>query len=94
MAGDRLLGLLAAVMGEHDTAVRHFDRSLTFCQNSGCEPELAWTCYNLADVLGERQQPGDDDRATALRDMALTSARRLGMGPLVGRVVTHRQRRK
>jgi hypothetical protein len=90
MAGDRLLGLLAVVMGEHDTAVKQFESALTFCRNSGCEPELAWTCHDLADLLGARRQPGDDDRAAALRDTALTIARRLGMQPLVGRVLSHR----
>jgi tetratricopeptide (TPR) repeat protein len=90
MAGDRLLGLLAALMGEPETAVGHFERALTFCRDGGCAPELAWTCYEFAELLGERSQPGDDDRATALRELALTIARRLGMQPLMGRVLTRR----
>jgi len=92
MSGDRLLGLLAATMGNHGMAVRHFEAALTFCSNSGCAPELAWTCCDFADVLVARDEPGDCDHAKEFLDRSLTVARGLGMQPLVDRVLVRRER--
>jgi hypothetical protein len=86
MAADRLLGRLAAVMDEPNLAINHFETSLTFCRNSGCEPEFAWTCFDLATVLNERSQQGDRERAATLRETALGIAAKVGMQPPVWRV--------
>ena len=90
MPGDRLLGLLATTMGDHAAALRHFESAVNFCRRSGCDHELAWTCYDLAAVL---RQNGDPGRARDVQETAVTIARRLGMHRLlrlVGRQAVRR----
>ena len=52
----RLLGLLAQAMGEPDKAVEHFEDSLAYCRIAGFRPELAWTCYDYAELLLQTTQ--------------------------------------
>jgi DNA-binding CsgD family transcriptional regulator len=91
---DRLLGLLAQTMGNLDKAVEHFEAALAFCRQAGYRPELAWTCYDYADMLlnpvgAHGRAPLHDDRARAmsLLDEAVAITRELGMPPLMERVV-------
>jgi DNA-binding NarL/FixJ family response regulator len=53
---DRLLGLLAQTMDNLDIAAAHFEDALAFCRRAGYRPELAWTCYDYADLLLARAQ--------------------------------------
>jgi DNA-binding CsgD family transcriptional regulator len=85
-AGDRVLGLLSTAMGDLDQAMTHFEDSLAFCRRAGYRPELAWTCYDYAEVLLQRNAKGDKARAQTLLEEALAIARGLGMGPLVQRL--------
>ena len=55
---DRLLGLLSQTMGNMNQAATHFEDALAFCRNSGCLPELAWTCCDYADTLVQRNGDG------------------------------------
>jgi DNA-binding CsgD family transcriptional regulator/tetratricopeptide (TPR) repeat protein len=51
MSADRLLGLLSTTLGRPEQAMAHFEDALTFCRKAGYRPELAWTCYDYADIL-------------------------------------------
>jgi DNA-binding CsgD family transcriptional regulator len=84
----RLLGLLSTVQGRLDQAIAHFEDALAFCRQAGCRPELAWTCYDYADVLLQHHNAGNREDAMALLDEALAIACELGMGPLAERAAT------
>jgi hypothetical protein len=88
---DRLLGLLAHTCGRLDAALAHFEAGLAFCDRAGYRPEHAWTASDCADALLARAGAGDRERAVALQDAALATARELELRPLVGRVLAHRE---
>ena len=89
IATDRLLGLLADTMGRGDEAVEHFEDALGFCLRAGYRPEYAWTASDYADMLLQRNAPGDRGKSISLLDEALTIAGELGMTPLEERVKRH-----
>ncbi|MFQ6025975.1 MAG: AAA family ATPase [Dehalococcoidia bacterium] len=83
---DHILGLLAHTMGKIDLAVDHFDSGVEFCRNARFRPELAWTCYDYANVLAQRSGPGDHAKAAELLEEAMGITQELGMRPLMERV--------
>jgi ATP/maltotriose-dependent transcriptional regulator MalT len=85
---DRLLGLLSTVQGRLDQAVVHFEAALAFSRKADYRPELAWTCYDYADVLLQRSYPGDHARAMSLVNDSLAISQELGMRPLAEWVAT------
>ncbi|MEE8157848.1 MAG: LuxR C-terminal-related transcriptional regulator [Dehalococcoidia bacterium] len=89
---DRLLGLLAKTMGRLDQATAHFEDALAFCQRAGYRPELAYVCYDYADVLLQRNGPGDRDKAVSELGEGLAISTELGMSPLIERMVTLQRR--
>lgn len=86
MVIDRLLGLLSHTMGGLDQASAHFEDALTFCRKAGYRPQLAWTCYDYADCLLQRDETSDRKKAMSLLDESLAISRELGMRPLKERV--------
>ena len=91
MVSDRLLGLLAYVMGKFDDAALHFEDALDFYRKAGYRPELAWTYCDYADALRKRGGDGDHEKAISLLDQSLTITRDLGMRPLTERVLARRE---
>ena len=87
---DRLLGLLAQTIGKLDEAATHFEEGLDFCRKAGYRPELAWTCCDYADMLLERNDGGDRQKATTLLDESLAISSDLGMRPLMERVLSRK----
>jgi DNA-binding NarL/FixJ family response regulator len=85
-AMSRYLGALATTMGRWDAAAQHFEDALTMNTRMGARPWLAHTQYAYATMLLARSHSGDDDKATALLDAALSTARALGMGALEQRL--------
>ena len=83
---DQVLGLLSVTLGRLDQAIAHFEDSLEFCRNAGYRPNLAWTCYDYAGALSQRNGSGDRKRAIALLDESLAISTELGMPPLMERV--------
>lgn len=79
---DRLLGLLAGVIGDDTSARPHFEDALAFCQHNDLRPELAWTSYDFAAFLS--RSAGADDRAPGadLLGEAVSLGQSLGMRPL------------
>ena len=84
---DRLLGLLARNMDNLDLAVEHFEDALAFCRNGRYRPELAWSCYDYAEALLQRNGPGDHQRAGSLVEESLSISSELAMRPLMEHVV-------
>ncbi len=88
---DRLLALLAVTLGQIETALAHYEDGLAFCDRAGYRPEYAWTACDYAGALLVRDHPGDRERAAALHEAALATARELGMRPLIERILDRQQ---
>jgi len=87
-SASRYLGLLAATMSRWDDAERHFDDALAMNARMGARPLRARTQHDYAAMLLARGQAGDQEKASALLNEALTTARELGMRALEERIVT------
>jgi DNA-binding CsgD family transcriptional regulator len=87
MGRHRFLGLLAHTAGKPQEALEHFEEGLAFCRGAGYRPELAWTCYDYADALMQRDESGDHEKAQTLLDEGYAITRELGMMPLEGRII-------
>tara|TARA_B000000460_G_scaffold103764_1_gene72656 strand:- start:219 stop:4145 length:3927 start_codon:yes stop_codon:yes gene_type:complete len=87
----RLLGLLAQTLGDLTTAIENFDKAVEFCREGGFLPELAWTLSDYADAVGNRNQPQDTGRSSALFEESLEIASRLEMRPLMQHVLSRRE---
>ncbi len=87
---DHVLGQLSVTLERLDQAVGHFEDSLDFCRKPGYRPNLAWTCYDYAGALSQRNGTGDQEKAVALLGESLDIATQLGMRPLM-ELVTDRQ---
>ena len=87
---DRVLGLLASLLGEDQTSVNHFNTALVECRKAEFGPELAWTCSDYAETLIERGNPADGDKITELQDEAISITTELEMKPLLQRVLAQR----
>ena len=87
---DRVLGLLAQTLGRIEQAIAHFEDALAFCRRAGYRVELAWSLCDYADMLKERDRPGDQEKAASLLDESLAISTELGMKPLMARVQERR----
>ena len=87
-SSDRILGLLAQTMVELDQAVVHFEDAVELCRDAGYRPELAWSCYDYAGVLLDRNAPGDRAKVVKLINDSIIIATDLGMSPLVGKLTS------
>ena len=90
-AVDRILGVLNGFLGEANQAGIHFEDALAFCRKAGYRPELAWTCFDYADTLLQRNEHGDREKAMSLLDESLAISSELGMRPLMERVLSRRE---
>ena len=79
---DRLLGRLAQKLGRPREAVRHYEAAAIFCRTASYQPELAWTCYDFAGALIDRDGKGDRVEAASLLEEARGIASELSMRPL------------
>ena len=87
IAIDHLLGLLSTTMGQLDQAISHLEAGANFSRATGFRPELAWTCYDWASALLQRDSSGDRPRAAAPLAESLALAQELGMLPLKKRIL-------
>ena len=86
-SGARLLGLLAASLRQWDAAQHHFEFALDFDERSGGPPWLARSRCDYAEVLVQRSDSGDRDRARGLATAALDAARALGLASIEERAL-------
>jgi DNA-binding CsgD family transcriptional regulator len=78
-SADRYLGLLCTAMSGWTEAERHFDAALTMNSRIGAHAPFAHTKHDYAAMLLARGAAGDRQRAAALLQDSLDSARQLGM---------------
>ena len=75
----RYLAKLAALLGRPDDAARHFEAAIEMNERMGARPWLAYTQHDYAQLLAERDRPGDRERADELLAEARSTYRELGM---------------
>ena len=85
-AVDRYLGVLAAAVGEWDTAASHLEDALAQNRTMGATTWVAHTLHQYARVLYLRDGPGDRERAAELAVEAGRLARAHGLHALAARV--------
>ncbi|HEY6706543.1 MAG TPA: AAA family ATPase [Actinomycetota bacterium] len=73
------LGILAATAGRWEDSLGHLRAALAAHERLGARPWQALTAQAVAGALRGRDQPGDQDLATAMDATAHASAVRLGM---------------
>jgi class 3 adenylate cyclase/tetratricopeptide (TPR) repeat protein len=74
------LGLLATTLGRYDDAEVHFVEAHAMHERIGAPYWLAVTRVDWAKMLRRRARPGDRERARAMLDQALATAREYGFG--------------
>lgn len=77
----RVLGVLAAATGDHDTAVGHLRAAEELERRIDARAELVLAQLAQARVRRDRDARGDRERAAVLAEQAARAARRLGMAP-------------
>ena len=82
----RYLGALATILSRWDNAARHFEDALAMNARMNARVWLAHTQEQYATMLLARHQSGDRDKAAALLEAALATARELGMRALEERI--------
>jgi class 3 adenylate cyclase len=75
----RVLGVVAAAAGRAREAERHFTQALELSERMGDRPMCARTRFQLAELLLDRDHPGDRERALELLASALDTAQEAGM---------------
>jgi DNA-binding SARP family transcriptional activator len=84
----RPLGVLAAITGRWEDAVRHFTRAVEMNAAMGARPWVAHTKHDYVLAWIERGKPGDGKRALELLCAALATYRELGMQPWEAKVTS------
>ncbi len=85
------LGLLAALLGRHADAARHFEDALAMHARLGARPLLAHTRHEYAALLLAGGGPEEQAHALELLDLAFAEAAGLGMALLAERAATLRE---
>ncbi|HEX9641772.1 MAG TPA: hypothetical protein VGB13_10725, partial [Candidatus Krumholzibacteria bacterium] len=81
------LGEAAAAMGHWEDAERHFQEALSFNERTRSLPWIAATEFAYADMLRQRGEPGNRERAVSLVNQALATFEELGMAKYVERAL-------
>ena len=87
LATDHARGLLLEVLGRNDDAVDAIEAALAFLRPE-YRPHRAEAAYDCARIRLKRDGPGDRVRARTLIDEALGHAQKLGMKPLLEKIMT------
>ena len=88
---DHILGQLAAVTSNYESAENYFNKALKFCRSADYRPELARSCSDYAQMLLSRGESADLEKANELQDEAIAIATELDMKPLLERVLAQRE---
>ena len=83
---DHIRGLLLETLDHTDDAVAAMEAALDWLP-AAYKPARAETAYDCARIRIARDAPGDRERARTLIDDALATAQKLGMKPLVDKLV-------
>jgi tetratricopeptide (TPR) repeat protein len=85
-AVSRSLGRLAAVLQDWERAEEHFNHAIAFNEKLGAAPWLAISKFQYAQMLLDRGQAGDPERAEGLLSEAREIAQAIGMHGLKARI--------
>jgi len=91
-SAELFLGLLAAQDGRSGDAEGHYERGLLANRRLGARPWVARTARHYAEMLLDRGEPGDVERAVGLLGEAGDLARRVGQRGLAREVAALRRR--
>jgi eukaryotic-like serine/threonine-protein kinase len=80
------LGMLATNLSKFEAAEEHFQDALSLTAQSGARPWHARAKYRYAQMLANRSNAGDREKAIDLAESALASAKSLAMSTLEQRV--------
>jgi class 3 adenylate cyclase len=83
----RILGLLAATLGRHETADEHFNAAFDMCDRLQSPPLKARTELDYAEALHARADTRNSARVRELVSSSLKTAEELGMNGLVERAL-------
>jgi class 3 adenylate cyclase len=87
---DRVLGMLAQTAGRMEDAERHFGKAVEIATRMGDRPGMALSGLGLAELLLERDEPSDRERAIELLADVLGTARQMGARWIVDRALRDR----
>jgi tetratricopeptide (TPR) repeat protein len=87
----RIVGVIETFLEKYDDAANHFEGAIDFARVREMLPELAWAHSDYAEMLIERNDPGDLDKITKLQDEAIAITTEIGMKPLLERVLGQRE---
>jgi DNA-binding CsgD family transcriptional regulator len=79
----RLLGRMAAYLGQDERAQAYFEEALRFSGAVGYRPEYVLTCYYYSKMMRDRGTPADQRRTEELVSAGLRVAKSIGMKQLV-----------
>jgi tetratricopeptide (TPR) repeat protein len=85
-SASRLLGILAATVGDWEAAEAHFIEAQAMHARMGARPWQVRTQLAYGEMLLTRRRRGDAARARELLTAAATMARTLGMAPVLERL--------
>ena len=83
---DHILGLLASLMTNHEDAEKHFKFVIDKSKKAGFKPTLVTVSSAYAEMLLDRNTPGDIEKAISNHAQALELSTDLGMEPLINRL--------
>ncbi|MCH8074095.1 MAG: hypothetical protein IIA09_19355, partial [Proteobacteria bacterium] len=89
--GASVVSRLAYFVREISIAEQLFQRNIRFFRDAGYKPFVALESANYAQLLLDRDAPGDREKATEFQDEAIAIATELGMNPLLERVLAQRE---
>ena len=88
---DHLAGELLRIAGQYDRAIPYYEAARESTASLNIPTEQAWTCSDYAEMLLDRDEPGDREKAIKLQDEALAITQELGMRPLTERILARRE---
>ncbi|MHB8381114.1 MAG: ATP-binding protein [Candidatus Binataceae bacterium] len=91
-SGWRYMGILAVCTGRLDEAIDHFGRALAFNRRIGGRPWAAYSGYELAEALVQRNLSDDRGLASGLIQQVTGEAESMGMVQLAGRAAAFQKR--
>ena len=81
-----VLGICAHAMGEKDAAIEHFEIARDSFLKSDRDPFLAYTCYECASTLLDRDKSDDNSKAREFLSEGLGIAQKIRMKPLEAKI--------
>ena len=86
----RVLSMLPHGIGESDVAAEYDKDALGSARCAGYHPELAWSLHDSSDMLAQRGDPGDQQKATSMLERGPAILHRSGHASLMERVLSRR----